>query len=84
MIDELDPKHHVTLTKGDHKKITDLQVAAVDGGVHIEEMGDHEYWLRIGQQAYYIRSAAYHGPPIELVTAENHRRYPPATRRAGA
>ena len=50
MIDELDPKHHVTLTKGDPKKITDLQVAAVDGGVHIEEMGDHEYWLRIGQQ----------------------------------
>ena len=75
--------HTVTLAKGDPKKITDLQVEAVDGGVHIEEMGDHEYWLRIGQRAYYIRSAAY-GPPIELVTAENHRRHPPATRRAGA
>ena len=52
--------HKVVLAKGDPKKITDLQVTYVEMGVHIEEMGDHEYWLRIGACAYYIRSAAYH------------------------
>ena len=73
--------HKIVLSKGDPKKITDLQVTDVEMGVHIEEMGDHEYWLRIGDCAYYIRSAGYHGPPIELVAAEDHRRYPPASRR---
>ena len=68
----------ITYDRKAPNRITDL---VASGEVHVEQMGNHEIWLRIGEHEFYIRAASRHGPPIELVSVEYHRSNPPADRR---
>ena len=38
------------------------------GAVHIEREDKHQYWCRIGDAEFHIRTAARRGPGIEIVT----------------
>ena len=55
----------ITPLKGRPGVVDEIKLGSA---VHIERMGKHLYWCRIGDAQFHIRTAARRGPGIEIVT----------------